>query len=753
MHKKIKKIIDDTTGAALIYVIVAATMVVLLGTVTTVTAYINMRTNSVQSNSENNFYSADTIMNVIVSGLESDISKAYETAYTKVITNMNHYENPEAAQEDFKTHFITEMSMLLNENNADQSSAFYNVAHLQGYVEKAYKDDVKYTISAINGNNFLDKTSTGIVLRNLHVTYEDNKGYFDEINTDVKIDVPQFDPETVPPPTVQLNAIVIDDGLEVDLNRGLTINGNTYINERENDKSAILLKPNSYLSVNAPEELIAGGFIQTEDENTELIFAGTDNKKANKIWTENIDLGRFSKANLSGQIFVTDDLEMNGAYGDVQLHGDYYGYGKSSTNADDSSSININGAGSRLNIQDLDMLVIGGTSYISTSTLPSGKDGYTNSKDVQLGESVSVKSNQIAYFVDDKEFTKSKNVAKFYSNPMSYKQYEDMLAANGGESNLMAKIANTRLSYGKTYSEYGATVVPVFSSKDNGTVYLYLNFQDSDKAAKYFVDAYKGDSLLSQRLRTYAAQYLTNLQIGKDTELLVNDNYIDTSILLYTSDTLPMLENGLGYNENNPQQQAATTSYLHALKTKYFDDGKVTGNGEKYKVMYEKTINEAKLKEFIEKATIAKTDHHTDNEIQLVTNGVIVKGTTGAQAIVVDNAGKDAYKLGTGKGLVVVTGDLEITGDWLGTVIVGGRAYVKEGTKQTPVDLTTDKISVSSVIPLYFSWEEAGAKKSMSVINIFKGYESIGTNNATTESGMNADMISHCISFTNWDKN
>ena len=293
----------------------------------------------------------------------------------------------------------------------------------------------------------------------------------------------------------------------------------------------------------------------------------------------------------------------------------------------------------------------------------------------------------------------------------------------------------------------------MFSSKDNGTVYLYLNFEKADDAAKFFTDAFRGNSLLSQRLRTYSAQYISKLVLNTNTSLLVNENYIDPSVSLYTSETLPQSANGLGYGKTEPDQTAMNET-LKKIRLDYLDNGKEDGTGIKYKMMYKKLVNAEKLNEFITNATAAETymDHHTNDKLTIIENGVILEGTTGSKAILVNNKGKEPYELGTGKGLVVVSGDLKITGDWLGTIIVGGRAYCTDGTKEAPLNITIDSVSVNSVLPLYFTMQKSDDEVSMSVINIFKGYEDMKVNDATSDTGINADMISNCISFINWNR-
>lgn len=747
----INKLKKDTRGAALVYVIVAAAIVILLAAATTVTAYVNLQTTKIEKHSNDNFYNADAVMNAILGGLQSDMSIAYDVAYTKIMTTT--YSTQDEVKEQFDFAFKDKLFLLLNDGR-ESSELFYSPSHIKGYVQKVFPDDLGYTVTALNGNNYIDVTETGFVLRNLHVTYENDNGYYDEITTDIKIDIPDpGDMTSNEVPAFQFNAFVVDDGLEINVNNGLQINGNVYINEREEDKSAILLNNGTLLYVTVPNEMIAGGNIQTK-ENTVVNIKGLNNQYENKIWVENIDFGRYTIANISGQIYVYDDVEINGSYSNVKLAGKYYGYGKSNTSADESSSINVNGAVTKLDIKDLTRLVIAGSSYISTSTVESGKED--NNQDIQLGEAFSVKSNQIAYLVDDTEFAGSK-LFGFVSNPMSETQYNEMCSANGGTWDKVAKLMEGHvLSYGNTYAGYGANVVRVFrQGKYETEVYFYLDFETAEQAANFFRVAYKGNTLLSQRLRTYAAQYISELTLSSDTELLVNENYINSAVTLYTKDKLPTIMDGFGYKEYETAKNTID-QLLDQCKTQYFGNGTPSGDGEKYKVTYDKLINSAQLTTFIQNATKAQSVtsdgiNNTDNKIKIIDNGVVLTGTSGSQAILVDNDGKAAYRLGTGSGLVVVSGDLELTGDWLGTIIVGGRIYCASGTTVSPLNVTIDSVAVSSVTPLYFTLKTGDTDVSMSVLNIFNGYDKTSINSATVN-GIDAEKISKCITFTNWDR-
>lgn len=786
----IRKLRKDNRGAALVYVIVAAALIITLGAATTATAFVNLQTTQVKEQSTDNFYSADTVMNAVVSGLESDISKAYELAYTEMVTKLNLYDDGNIVElrKAFCDAFLRNMDVILNDDSG--SYAFmYDISRLQDYVQHVYGSDVSYTINALNGNNYIDvyglEEELGdndeeqcVILRNLHVTYEDDNGYYDEIITDVKITIPEPDFDVLEDDPVW-RELIVENGIEVLPGKGLKISGNAYINEREGgstdekyQNNVLLVDKNSSFEIISPDEVILGGKIVTENATKLTIQGASEQASANDVYTENFDIGKHSEVFVSGRTYVDDDFEVNGMNSEVKLAGAYYGYSQSSDNVDKSSSININGTKTTFDISELETLMLAGTSFIKTTadneTLVEAP--YENVKDLQTGEAFSVKSNQIAYLVDDNEFTTATvntTVKDFVSNPMSYAQYNKMLTSNGGLETLTERILVTELSYGKSYDQYNAKILPVFSGRDQGTVYLYLQFDDVNNAADYFTDVIHGDTLLSQRLRTYAAQYLSMLKINESTNLLVNENYIDPSVAVYTSDTLPFIKkdatgsyvDGLGYKEPG-LDEAAMVNRMGVASHKYWDDGLRTGVGKKYNILYEKTINAAKLTEFIAGATseAAYQDHHTNNERKIVKGesgdivGVILTGTTGHQAVLIDNKNSEAYELETGSGLVICSGDIHVTGDWVGTIICGGRMYCTEGSKDRPLEITYDTKPIISVSSLYFTQQLAEDEVSMMVQNVFKGRENIEVNDATEGHGDDEDMVSNAISFINWNR-
>ena len=89
---KIKKFIQDKSGAALVYVLVTASMLILLGAATTSVAYANLKATQIQKEADNNFYNADGVVNAIVGGLAEVASIAYEEAYDEILATITEYD-------------------------------------------------------------------------------------------------------------------------------------------------------------------------------------------------------------------------------------------------------------------------------------------------------------------------------------------------------------------------------------------------------------------------------------------------------------------------------------------------------------------------------------------------------------------------------------------------------------------------------------------------------------------------------------
>ena len=812
----IKNIRKDKRGAALIYVIVAAAIIILLGAATTATAFVNLKSMQISEKSNTNFYNADAVMNMISSGLESDISKAYEEAYQYVVENWNTNEqqqNMADVQKIFDDRFVLGLDELIQDTKT--YTWYYSLERIQEYVDAVTlnQGNIRYTISAVQGNNFIDRTMTVIedgkvkkegtlILRNLHVTYEDDNGYFDEITTDIKITIPKIDLTNPTQNPHKLDAFVFSHGLYVGQNTEnvksnapfLKIEGNTYINHKKNVTEIVRIDDYANVELIIPEQVIISGDIFTE-QGSRLTIIPQDNKgqALPDIWFDNLEVGRNATITMNGRSHIYDDLTIKGASATVKLSGEYYGFGNEWTKdynemtanrSTVSSAIIVNGAKTTLDIRELDRLVLAGSSYLSTNKNNSGSAFSSfDSASIRQGESIAVKSNQLAYLVDEKEFNFSgPNAVYMPSNPMSYDEYKDFINTNYDEyvgdgivdfstreSVILSKILNEKLSYkipgsnqDATYSHFRATIKPVYSASERA-VYLFLNFKTKEEASKYFQMVYHGNTLMSQRVRYYATQYISSLQLNSDTDFKATDRYINPDVKLYTSEVLTNDSMWFGSDKNYYVADETSTTIDGTAQSLYNLYMGTNGLREKYK--YNKFINSSQLTDFVNKgkSNTAKTDETTNNELEYLpdVNGVRLSGTSqSVDAYIIDNGnGKgDTFKTPEdgGKGIIVASGGVEICGNWSGTIIANGTVYCYDGNYKTnqPKTITIDKNCINAALPLYFSAMHESKDTLYCVNNIFIGHENDVINRATdnNDNYVDGDIIANCITYSNWNK-
>ena len=785
----------DTRGVALIYVIVTASVLLLLGAATTSVAYANLKMTQIQKEADNNFYSADSVLNAMVGGLAEIASIAYEEAYTDVVSTITEYDNVAAMRARFEELYTNSLNELLkDETNVDASEIYnrYSVSRLRSCAEQTYSEDYSYFIDASGGENYMDELQSedgkrSLVLRNVHIVYQDDSGYYDEITTDIKMEVPDVGLKMLPPNPDYFNTLLIaGNGVVVEGGTAVNLYGDMYVRVDDDDttmiENALEVKGNASVGVYPTHEAVLAGPIKTNMMST-IKFNnweasdGVIDAPQSYLWTEDLQLGKRSITDLTGNIFVYDDLEVNGSHSSVNLTGSYYGFSKETGSASDSSSISINGAHTELNMSGLENLILGGASYIKTS-LVEGREA--NSSDIQMGEALALKSNQIAYLVDPREFAEatdpSTDLKNFVANPMSYAQYDAMIAADEW-STVANRIKYRELSTGFSYNDFcrngRVDIVKVFSALNGGTVYIYVQYQSPLDAANYFNALMQSDSETAMRLRAYSEQYLSKFTINKDTQLLLNANYVSTNYEEYagaqtTNGGTPIqtiipidesAQSGLGYgfvsSDNPTEYKQIIANILEQANSRYIGDGT---NGLKNKATFDDIINRDNLRAFIQNATIASgsyVDHNTDIEISKVRqegvgDGAIIRGSTEATAVIVDNEGKNPYRLSSGTGLVIATGDIIVEGSWIGGIIAGGTVTFNTGSSINPTTVQYDQAMVSTVLYLYF--RHGDPLETMAVINIYKGFENYEVAEAAQERSDREDMIKNCITYHNWTK-
>lgn len=277
------------------------------------------------------------------------------------------------------------------------------------------------------------------------------------------------------------------------------------------------------------ETVIVPGTITAWDNSSVTITKKVDNSatanKNSEIWCDNIVTGGDSATDTAkadiyayANTYVADDLELNAKGSNVKLDGNYYGYNYGSNDNKqtiyepeekaeiaagtlakqkahyNSSAIVVNGEEASLDLSNLDTLMVAGRSYIeltkktdTTVDSETNKTSYTYRyskkddndvalEDYQTGESIAVKSTQVAYLKDDKILVLTPE-GEYNPNCVFYTKF--VMDVCGGEDPL----DETNRFY---------------TRKISGNEYNYLNFKTASYRDK-FITWYASDALAPYR--------------------------------------------------------------------------------------------------------------------------------------------------------------------------------------------------------------------------------------------------------------
>lgn len=363
----------------------------------------------------------------------------------------------ELANQELRRLFIEELYNMICGSVPTEATTYTNLCGLiktdeaklldpvtaAGYLGSSYDFDVKKTIDTTNDVYKIE--INGLLFE---AVADANDGYMQNLYTDLVITAPSMEMKFNTAQTDKSSfleyILVADDGFEIQ-NDGMNqpeivLRGNIYagVDWDENNITFNTAYGNKYdydkvSSINSgiyasnvalrifSDNLVSAGNIVSDNSSSVEIRSRTATELTNEIWCRNLITMASNEekqsANLSvkGIMNVYDDLEINADRSNVTLAGEYcgYNYGSFGTASDEvktsyeghykdvygdlattygkhynTSSILINGNFANLDMLDLTKLTVQGKTHIDMET-----DSYV------MGESISVKGNQLAYSV------------------------------------------------------------------------------------------------------------------------------------------------------------------------------------------------------------------------------------------------------------------------------------------------------------------------------------------------------------------
>lgn len=712
---------SNNEGSSLVLVIIAIAFVGMLVAMSSYMSYYNYLMKVTDKESKRTFYTAEEALAEINAGLQTVVSNSMAVAYTEALQNNT---GAEMSLRDAKFQLKYESELLKGVKGVD--NFHYDVNLLKSYlVNTAYDSstDVGAVLIIDSGKNTIFKKDGGLVLQNIKLKYTNENGYVTILSTDIFLKRPVINLSIkTGVPELENCSIITNEKLEVTGNNNLRISGNVYGGKdgilASNDTRVKFQKKDTDLDT-VSYRLVAGGVNVENSYGSSLnTLEVSDNYE---LWTEdvNVDSGR---AAFMGASFVRDDLTISGKNSKVTLAGDYFGYGDELYKSKGSSAILVNGANTTLDFSRLNNLMLAGHAYIGARHYDANLEGNSdyvedpdaeqnpanppvaqppkqykeNDKDLMLGESLSVKSNQLMYLVPVECMGYYHGTTEQYlpKNPITYDEYltltntyQYVIDPATGEpqkdwsGNPVYKLDanNNRIptytevnlnviakKVGKNIAALGATYKPVFR-RINGTVlvYYYLDFTSDKATNEFFAEYYEADKEnMDAYIKTYIRQFTMNPALRSDrANLHLAGNIVrfdrgDVSLVKETS------MQDANISEDLADNRAKWLDSYTAYSKKMISSTSLLSAEQLFNDIYDNLIiSEAEFTSIVPLGTVA----------------TFVNGET--KALAINNKGDTTpYRLTrdrlTNVSVIIASGDLEIDSNYSGLIICGGTVAV-----------------------------------------------------------------------------
>lgn len=434
-----KRFLKDKSGSSLVLVMICMSFLILLAGAVITTTITNIYLKQSQKYTQENFYETDSVLDAVAAGIQNESSKASAEAYEQALGeyNVSLTSSGNSMDEKYARDFLDRMIKTLQGTStgyvAGTTDYYYLDSVLKSYLKSS--DEACYvekTYNGVAGHGQMVLDGDALVLKGVKVikAHSTQTDYETTLETDIRIEVPSVSTEAN---SEYLGyAILADD--QIQANAGAiqaTVNGNVYAGTVNRTKSAdetkeagILISGtgtagDTKLTINA-DQIITRGDVYVNNAGTLDIDKSNSSKKNAELWVENIitkgTVGNHLTINASS--YVADDMEIGGDNDQVSLAGKYYGYNftdnystvptpsakpiKLSQTAAYSSSISLNGYEEHLRMDGLTELVLAGRTFISKKTKASeayASGNQLQNPDIELGESLAVKSDQLSYLV------------------------------------------------------------------------------------------------------------------------------------------------------------------------------------------------------------------------------------------------------------------------------------------------------------------------------------------------------------------
>ncbi len=480
--KKQLNIRENNSGTTLILVVICTAFIAILCSALLSMTLSNRQMKAVDRRARDNFYTAETALSEIRTGLENLAAAALESAYIEV---MEHYigSSEEERKQLLEKTYLTKLEAALCEQ---PGSNLYRRDLLGAMVTNS---SAAFITAA--GENILERDMSDLkkpqflMLKNVKVSYLDAWQYQSTLVTDIVLHTPDGGGISGRTDSRAFYgySLIADRGISLHTAPGVTAQGNVYAGA-----DGIRLDNQSELHVSHGDQVITRGDISVKDRSLLVIDGNPSVWASNLLTRKGSATEERTEIRIEGSCYIGDDLTLDAEASSVTLKGRYYGYSYGANRepgtaaalfADHSSAILINGKRSYLDLSGLETLMISGRAYVEPAL-----DG-SSEVDIFMGEALTVKENQAAYLVPAKYLWC--NV-----NPVPGELYAAYQAAPEGVAEVDFDQAS-EMPEPICLKDYADGFLNLFYQYPGGQtyVYYYLKFKSEAHANAYMQEYYR----------------------------------------------------------------------------------------------------------------------------------------------------------------------------------------------------------------------------------------------------------------------
>lgn len=719
-----RSIRKNNSGSTLILVVICTAFIAILCSALLSMTLSNSEMKNVERKAKGNFYTAETAMDEIRTGLENLAADALEAAYIDVM------EQYIGKSEEDKRRLLsrTYLQKLEAALCTTPGSNLYRRELLMAMVINS-----SAVLATAEGENLLERDISDpmepgyLTLKNVKVSYLDVEHYRTTIATDIVISTPEagvVSRENASSAFYRYG-LIADQGISLHTAVGVEVSGNVYAGE-----GGISLDNRSGLYIGNGDQVVTRGDIGVKERSTLQIEGNPSVWARNLLTRRGSETGEKTTIHIKGRCLVADDLTLDAGASSVTLEGEYYGfsygahrsYGEAGKlYAGNSSAILVNGRDSYLDLTGLRTLLITGRAYVDPTL-----DGNA-AADIYTGEAITVKENQAAYLVP----------AEFLwcgVNPVPDDIYRAYHGAPAGIPEVdYDKVLNTPFPI--RLSDYADGFLNLFYEVSGGQryVYYYLKFKSEAHANAYMQEYYRifrdGNSIcimdFDRSMDRNADSILVNSFLGS---IISSGN-----IFTYNSTELSALQR----NTIDPEAGggAGDSSYLAMEQVA----GQLVGQYDSICRTLEPVASRTPYDESSLFNSILRT------ELLAEYSGVSTISAGEYVIYIVNNAVGTPYEFdfvlpmdgslpNQGRqGIVIATGNVVVSGEYHGLILSGKDIRLNSGAKIIASDCIVEAI--------------IGAGNP-EVNRFFRSISPIGTSRA-----VNSISIPELITFQNWERN